>query len=289
MNDSFEAMKKWVNADSRDFQKPKTEKRSTSQKGHNTSRHIFIISVFAVILILITVIILITIKSELDVSSLRSSINESTKRSEEIFNETKKQNDSVNSRLDGIDSEMDSLKEEQSKLAKKQNQIDSALHTVDPSSGLTNTSLVVVTKSNNQKIYNNIALSADLQKYAYATCKRYNVNYRVFIGLMSCENRYYNPNLISRTNDYGLCQINKCNHKRLSKILGITNFLDSKQNILAGVFMLNEAYNAAPNHNSNLALMVYNMGYGGAKNSWNNGIYSTHYSRSILQKSETLL
>lgn len=220
-----------------------------------------------------------------EIKQLRAESNQASSQVTKALEEQKSLTKDLNKRLDNIDSGMNDLqsqittnKEESDKNFKNFNSslkaYGTALHTDNMGFYTPNPAP--------QKIYSNVKLSAELQIYAAKLCKEKNVNFNVFLSLMSVENRNFNPTLISKTNDYGLCQINKNNHKRLSKMLGITNFLDPKQSILAGVTMLSEAYNAAPSHNSSLALMVYNMGYGGAHKRWSDGIYSTKYSRAIL-------
>ena len=85
---------------------------------------------------------------------------------------------------------------------------------------------------------------------------------------------------MSGTNDYGLMQINKCNHVWLEETFGVTDFLDKVQNIRAGVFVLRKLFEEYTD--PNLVLMAYNMGSTGAENLWNKGIYSTPYVDDIL-------
>lgn len=127
-----------------------------------------------------------------------------------------------------------------------------------------------------------IALSTDLQKYTYATCKRYGISdyYELMLALMKQESDY-NANCISSTNDYGLCQINMSNYVYLNEELGVTNLLDSRQNIQCGVYMLSENLKKA-NYDVTTALMYYNMGVGGATKLIAKGTTGTNYSRGVL-------
>ena len=93
--------------------------------------------------------------------------------------------------------------------------------------------------------------------------------------------------IISSTNDYGYMQINACNHKWLADELGTTDFLDGKQNIEAGVYIIQGLYHKYEDIGK--ALMAYNCGEGGAANLWKQGIYSTQYSRLILQRAAELV
>jgi hypothetical protein len=139
-----------------------------------------------------------------------------------------------------------------------------------------------------------IALSDELQIYTYDLCQEYDVDYETVLAVMYIESRYQ-PEVVSRTHDYGLMQINKYNHKWLSEALGFTytttdelrqNFLDPYNNILAGVYMLSES--AGKYSDVHRMLMVYNLGPGGAKNLWNQGIYSTQYSRAVVAQADVI-
>lgn len=83
----------------------------------------------------------------------------------------------------------------------------------------------------------NIKLSREQQIYAYNMATKYGIQYELFLALMYVESGF-NPNTISKTNDYGLCQINKGNHPYITRQLGVTNFLDPYQNMQAGAFFL---------------------------------------------------
>ena len=130
------------------------------------------------------------------------------------------------------------------------------------------------------EIYN-IPLADDLQLYTYNLCEEYDItlHYPLVLAVMGHESRY-DEKVISRTNDYGLMQINKVNHNWLREKLSITDFLDAKQNIHAGVYMLSTYLNKYDTVNE--ALMAYNMGEGGARKQWAAGNYSTAYTTKVL-------
>jgi soluble lytic murein transglycosylase-like protein len=129
-----------------------------------------------------------------------------------------------------------------------------------------------------------IALSEDLQRYTYDVCTQYGVDYEMVLAVMHVESSY-RVKVISHGN-YGLMQINKINHKRLKAELGITDFLDARQNILAGVHMLAELQEKYMD--ANRVLMAYNRGEHGASHLWAKGIYSTKYSRAVMERAAEL-
>lgn len=132
-----------------------------------------------------------------------------------------------------------------------------------------------------------VSLEDTLQVYTYKTCEQYNVTdyYTLIMALMWVESRY-DASAISATNDYGLMQINVCNHKYLREKLGVSDFLDAQDNIQAGIYMLSGYI--LEYGDVHKALMAYNMGSRGASKLWNKGIYSSAYSRHVVAAWETL-
>ena len=132
-----------------------------------------------------------------------------------------------------------------------------------------------------------IKLSEELQRYTYELCNKYDiVDYYSLVLAVMWQESNFTPNLISRTNDYGLMQINRVNHKWLANKLGIVDFLDAEQNIEAGVYLLSEYLHEYENEHR--ALMSYNFGVNGAARHWAAGTYSSKYSRAVTAKQELL-
>ena len=90
----------------------------------------------------------------------------------------------------------------------------------------------------------------------------------------------YRADVISKSSDYGLMQINKVCHEWLSETLGITDFLDPRQNVLAGVYILSNYYRQYKYPSG--TLMAYNMGQSAAEALFAQGIYDTDYSRRVM-------
>ena len=128
-----------------------------------------------------------------------------------------------------------------------------------------------------------VSMDEGTQKTVSEICDKYNVPFTLVMALIETESNFQ-PNLISRTNDYGLMQINKCNHKRLSAELGITDFLNPSQNVEAGCYMLSELLYKYKD--LNVVLMAYNMGEGNAKKLWKQGVWSSKYSQKIMVRKQ---
>lgn len=124
-----------------------------------------------------------------------------------------------------------------------------------------------------------IPLSEELQEFTFNRCRDAGLDYELVLALMGHESSYQ-ATATSATNDYGIMQINQCNHAWLTEALGITDFLDAEQNITAGTEIL--ARLAERYNDPHQLLMAYNMGEAGAKKLWTKGIYTSKYSREIM-------
>jgi len=161
---------------------------------------------------------------------------------------------------------------------------DTAAEPAATSTTATTTTTTTTTTAQPQKLYD-IPLSAELQEYTIGVCRQYGVDPALVLALMGVESEY-RPDVISCTNDYGLMQINRCNHKWLSDKLGITDFLDPQQNILAGVYMLREISKEYSRLED--VLVVYARGPGGAKKLWRKGVRKTEHTKKVLERMSNL-
>lgn len=128
-----------------------------------------------------------------------------------------------------------------------------------------------------------VRMDADTQKEIYELCDEYNIDFALVMAIIMKESSF-RTSIISKSDCYGLMQINVVNHDWLSEELGITDFLDPIQNVEAGLYMLRrlfEKYEYVP-----LVLMAYNLGEAGAKRKWKQEIYSTKYVEYILDLQE---
>lgn len=136
--------------------------------------------------------------------------------------------------------------------------------------------------------YYDIKLSQDLQLYTFTRCADLGIpQYYELVLAMMWQESSYNPTLISKTNDYGLMQINKVNHAWLSEKLGITDFLDPYQNITAGTEII--ASLLVKYGDPHKALMAYNFGEAGARRHWDQGTYTSAYSRGVAEKQSIIM
>jgi len=135
------------------------------------------------------------------------------------------------------------------------------------------------------RIYD-IPLTEELQAFTFYLCEDYGTDYEMVLALMDRESDY-TASAISKTNDYGIMQINRINHDWLTEELGITDFLDPEQNIRCGVYMLAEL--TEKYDDPHRVLMAYNMGERGAREYAAKGHASSSYSRYIMEQRDKLL
>lgn len=124
-----------------------------------------------------------------------------------------------------------------------------------------------------------VSLDVDIQEFVYYLSAGYNIDFTLVMALMQHESNF-RVDVVSSTDDYGLMQINRCNHEYLTKTLGIEDFLDPYENIRAGMFTLRKLFERY--QDTNMVLMAYNMGEDGAARLWKKGIYNTNYTDRIL-------
>ena len=137
---------------------------------------------------------------------------------------------------------------------------------------------MVTPPSEQVNVYYDCPLDTDLQDYIRELCEGSRLPMSLVIALIEAESSF-REDVISRTNDYGLMQINKINHKWLSEAYGITDFLDPYQNVYCGIEILSQHYSRYQDVDK--ALMAYNLGETGARRLWNEGTYETSYTRKI--------
>ncbi len=125
--------------------------------------------------------------------------------------------------------------------------------------------------------YRDIPLSHELQDVALAACEEYGVLPDVLFAVMEVESGYQPDARNGQC--IGLMQIHSINLPWLSEQIGTTDLSDPAQNIEAGAYILGgylERYSLTD------SLMAYNLGEGGAKAQWAQGIHETAYTRKVL-------
>ena len=126
-------------------------------------------------------------------------------------------------------------------------------------------------------------LQAELQEFTFYLSKSYYIDFSFVMGLMYCESSFQ-ADCVSETKDYGLMQINACNHDWFAKNLDLTDMIDPYQNIHAGLYILRSLFEKYDDPAK--VCMAYHMGEHGASLLWEQGIYETTYSRKVFEKAD---
>ena len=125
--------------------------------------------------------------------------------------------------------------------------------------------------------YRDIPLDHELQDVALAACEEYGVLPDVLFAVMEVESGYQ-PDA-QNGECYGLMQIHSINLPWLQEQIGTTDLSDPVQNIRAGAYILG---GYLKRYSLTDSLMAYNLGEGGAKAQWEQGIHETAYTRKVL-------
>jgi len=128
--------------------------------------------------------------------------------------------------------------------------------------------------------YLNITLDEDIQDYVFMKAEKYDIDPYLIFAIIEIESGYQ-VDIISRTNDYGLMQVNRSNFRWLERDLGIKDLLCPYQNIQAGVHILKYYIDMGITELNDL-LLCYNRNHGGATALWDRGIRETDYTREII-------
>lgn len=161
----------------------------------------------------------------------------------------------------------------------------SSTNTVNASTAGSSSSSGGVSGGSSSGKYYDCPLSHDVQNHLFTQCKKYGLPSALMIALIQTESNF-KADVVNSKKCYGLCQIKESNHDWLRQTLGISNFLDPKDNITAGCYMLslhtaNYGTDDAGLHKS---LMAYNMGAAGARGQWSRGVYQSGYSQKIMER-----
>lgn len=131
------------------------------------------------------------------------------------------------------------------------------------------------------KVYRDIPLSHELQDIADNSCEMYQVPQNVLYAVMEVESGYQTD--AQNGQCLGLMQIHTVNLPYLNEKIGTTDLSDPEQNIEAGAYLLG-GYLAK--YSLTDSLMAYNLGEGGAKRLWKQGIHETGYTKKVLESIE---
>ena len=121
--------------------------------------------------------------------------------------------------------------------------------------------------------YFDVPLSHNLQKYIYEICADEEVPVTLVMAMVEHESMF-NPEEVSDTDDYGLMQINSCNHEMLEESYRAADMLNPYQNVFCGVKIISQYIEKYGDYEK--ALMAYNMGSAKAKKLYEQDSFSSY-------------
>lgn len=127
---------------------------------------------------------------------------------------------------------------------------------------------------------------AELVETINTLCQEYGLAPELIYAVIERESSWQADALNAAGNCIGLMQISTVNLGWLGESLGVEDLYDPFQNVLAGISMLASYMDAYGDYH--MALMCYNCGCGGAQKLFDQGIYSSAYSRWIVERMEAL-
>ena len=127
------------------------------------------------------------------------------------------------------------------------------------------------------------------QIYLWSICRDAGVDYYMVLALIERESGYRYEVTGDSGNSKGLMQIYEKFHLDRMEELQATDLYNPYDNMRVGVDFIAEVQEKyLESGGAHSVLMVYNMGATGAKRLWDEGIYSTAYSRQIIQRAQEI-
>ena len=138
-----------------------------------------------------------------------------------------------------------------------------------------------------ERTYYDVPLTEDLQDVIIDTASGRGVDPALVIAVIEKESGY-NPDAFGDNGrSQGLMQIWRSFHEKRMKKLGAANLYDPRDNVIIGIDILAEKLDKYEEVEK--ALIAYNAGDAGAKKHYfSKGIYSSSYSRAVLEIAEKI-
>lgn len=132
------------------------------------------------------------------------------------------------------------------------------------------------------------SLPEEVQRYLWDLCKERELDYYIVIALIERESGYRCNASGDYGNSKGYMQVQERWHRERMEAEAVEDLYDPYGNVRVGLNFLQELYEEHGASGTNCVLMVYNMGEQKAIEHWKNGIYSTEYSREILDRAQEI-
>lgn len=136
-------------------------------------------------------------------------------------------------------------------------------------------------------IENGGRFSEIVQAYLWCQCKQRGIDYYIVVALIELESNYNCEATGDNGNSKGYMQIWESWHKDRMQAEDVEDLYNPFGNIRVGLNFLQELI-ARAGGDSHYVLMSYNMGENKCKEFISEGIYSTEYSRWVLQRAQEI-
>lgn len=138
-----------------------------------------------------------------------------------------------------------------------------------------------------ERTYYDVPLTEDLQDIIIDVSDKRGVDPALVLAVIEKESAY-NPDASGDNGkSQGLMQIWRSAHEKRMKKLGVANLYDPRDNVIVGIDILAEKLEKY--EDAEKALIAYNAGDAGAKKHYfSKGIYSSSYSRAVIEIAENI-
>lgn len=126
-----------------------------------------------------------------------------------------------------------------------------------------------------------IPLSYELQAMLYGACLEFEVPYELALAVIEQETNFRNVTGDDGASE-GYMQVQQRFHKDRMDELGVTDLMDPESNFRVACHYLRELFDRYGD--THKVLMAYNAGPSGAAKLWSEGIMTSSYSRSVMER-----
>lgn len=126
-----------------------------------------------------------------------------------------------------------------------------------------------------------IPLSYELQAMLYGACLEFEVPYELALAVVEQETNFRNVTGDDGASE-GYMQVQQRFHKDRMDELGVTDLMDPESNFRVACHYLRDLFDRYGD--THKVLMAYNAGPSGAAKLWSEGIMTSSYSRSVMER-----
>lgn len=126
-----------------------------------------------------------------------------------------------------------------------------------------------------------IPMSYELQAMLYGACLEFEVPYELALAVVEQETNFRNVTGDDGASE-GYMQVQQRFHKDRMDELGVTDLMDPESNFRVACHYLRELFDRYGD--THKVLMAYNAGPSGAAKLWSEGIMTSRYSRSVMER-----